>query len=422
MPPDSEFHDGEQPINDGSVSSVIYDVGVVGLGPNGVRALKYLKRKGLSAVGFDKGSIGTTIRRWHIGAIATASWEELALGPYAADIAQVWHFCGDQADITGLADACDRDAYIRYMEAAVSKARLLVRQHEEVVDIQSLGQPGSDSHVFQIATIRAEDGALSKTHARLVLLAVGNEGVGKGLGMRGSELPHVITHELVQSQSYAGVSAVIVGGTHSETAAQVSRELCLRGAKQVVICDYGYRNLSSATGTGDRGTITSWARERYNVTDWLYDGEMEWYDRFFELIQLELRTWRERGVLMMQQDCEVSSINASHATLNLSVASSVGSPGSVDGSTLWTTAADLVIAAIGGVRDQPLLTAMGFPSAAVSAATGETSLAGVFAVGFDLPGQKDHDSCIYDNWFSWGLPAVLSTCEAVVSRIFDTNR
>merc|ERR1712232_27555 len=93
------------------------------------------------------------------------------------------------------------------------------------------------------------------------------------------------------------------------------------------------------------------------------------------------------------------------------------------GVVLETVRADLVVICKGYLRDTSLTKTLPFAPGLINESTGETTIPGIFAIGFDIPGSGTHHygtlpdgRIIYDNWLCWGGFAAQSTCSHLVAR------
>merc|ERR1712048_1282607 len=151
---------------------------------------------------------------------------------------------------------------------------------------------------------------------------------------------------------------------------------------------------------------------RYRVTDKLLQEDLEWLDNWRRVaVYQQLLAWRKMGRLEVRPKCEAVAINASHTWLRRRTVEEV-------------VPAELVVVAKGFQTDDNLVSSMGFPAAEVDPTTGETSLPGIFAIGFDPPGSGTHHfgrlpggKFVYDNWLCWGGAAADATCREVALRV-----
>jgi len=253
-----------------------------------------------------------------------------------------------------------------------------------------------------------------------VVLAIGASTTARPLRVPGGDLPHVVTVQQITpeaAQLYRRRDVAVVGS--GTTAMLVVNTLCRRGARRVVLCSR-LQTVRGAMGhmshaERERQGITEWSKARYNITDELLQGDLDWLQGWREKVRRALAACQRRGVLEVRPRCELLRVNASHVRLRRR-----NSARRLRRSVEEEVAADLVVASRGFVTDQRLVSTMGFPAGEVDPATGETAIRGAFAVGFDPPGAGVHHygdlpggRLIYDNWLCWGAAAAAATCEEV---------
>lgn len=397
---------------------MIYDAAVVGLGPNGLRVLACLTSMRLNVIGFERGLIGHTIRRWPDGAPVVG--EQLELSVHGTSLAR---YCGDVE--------CDRDAYVKYLENVQREFELNVHDKEEVISISRADASGPNSQHFLITSRSRRrtkltghgfshgdhhERILQQYRANFVILAIGAFVSPRPLSAPGAWRNHVVSPEDVtmkKESKYRGKRALVVGT--GLTAWLVVKALSVLGASKVVLCSSA-GSVAAALGRpadffADVG-LSSWACARYGVTEADVREDAEWCARWTNsTIYTELVALRRGGVLHALPYCHVHSIQASRAHL------------STLGQGLRALVADVVVVAKGMRAERRLTKSMDFGIKEADVATGETAIQGVFAVGFDPPGSGNHHAgtlpdgrSVYDNWLCWGHAGAATTCREVARR------
>mmetsp|Transcript_45670 Transcript_45670/g.146571 ORF Transcript_45670/g.146571 Transcript_45670/m.146571 type:complete len:452 (-) Transcript_45670:113-1468(-) len=416
---------------------MVFDAVVVGIGVNGLRILSCLSLYNLTVIGFEKGRVGDTIRRWPLGIPVAGTMNELSVDVELTTD----RFCLNP-------DTCSKQAYLKYLNSVVAKRGLDVRELEEVTDVRALPLVAADASAggaaaggeggFWVATRKA-DGSEGGVRARFVVLAVGAWGDPTPLKVPGSRLPFVAYPEELTSASrdrWTGKNVLVSGS--GTTALLLARSLCTRGARKVVVCTkaptirraLGYMSAKER----DQAYVTKWARERYDVTDMVLQDDLDFMEEFRnqEVFQA-LQNWQRQGTLELRPVCKLQAIHEDgRVELKRFDRGSRAARGTtwcvrgqgLRGSIIEVVDADLVVASSGHDLESLLPTRLPFPKGQVDAQTGETTIAGVFAIGFDPPGSGKHHygilqegKIIYDNWMCWGGFAARNTCSEIARRI-----
>lgn len=430
---------------------MLYDAAVVGLGPNGLRILACLAARNVSVVGFDRGRLGETIYRYPMGVPVVGSAQELQVGE------QPPQGCRKEQEV------CGRGEYLGYLHSASRRhPNADVRQWEEVIDIQPAAPAADASSAggFSLTTARlspppagggnegegkkheeegsrgSDDAGRSRgsvVHARFVALAIGATNSPLPLRVPGADLPHVVFVEDLRKVEHAKIKGgeVVIAGS-GITALMVAVALCkLFKAARVVVCSR-QQALREAHGLLGRAwrqeqVVTPWAAKRYGITEELFEQDLDFMEEWRrEVLHKEVVQWQQRGILEVRPRCQLLAVNGtSHALLRRQ---------GWGPRALWRprrsvvelTRADLVVVSHGSATEQQLVKRMGFPAGEVDASTGESTIPGVFTLGFDPPGSGIHhygdlpgerSETIYDNWLCWGLPAAQATCDAIVKQV-----
>ena len=170
------------------------DVAIIGAGPIGIELAAALKREGVDHELVDAGPIGATLCWWAPGTKFFSSPERIAIA-------------GIPLVVPGQEKAT-REQYLDYLRLVVGAHDLRPRTHERVEDVTDAGAG------FTLTTPRG------RTHARRVVLAIGNMHTPRLLHVPGEDLPHV-SHYLEDPHVYFGRRVLIVGGKNSAVEAAI---------------------------------------------------------------------------------------------------------------------------------------------------------------------------------------------------------
>lgn len=195
------------------------DVLIVGAGPAGLATAIAAKKKGLSAVVVERGTIVNTILRFPVNMVFFTTPELLEIGglPFVTPY-----------------DKPTRLEALRYYRRVVDTYDLDIHMSEEVQGVTRNG--GLDDDEPFVVTSRAKDGSPLERHARTVVLATGAFDLPNAVGVPGEELPHV-SHYYDEAHRCYRKNVVIVGAQNS--AADTALDLYRSGAKSVTIVHRG---------------------------------------------------------------------------------------------------------------------------------------------------------------------------------------
>lgn len=205
-----------------SADSGMYDLAVVGAGAAGLNAALAAKEKGLRTVVFEKGKFANTIENFPEGKWVYA--EPDSTPPKG----KLW------------LDGARKEDLIRRWNQIVSENQLDVRT-EEGLDSLEKQKDGS----FRVATVKTD------YRARRVILATGQRGNPRELGVPGEEQEHVY-HWLYSPRHYKNEDILVAGGGNSAVeAALVLAEqnrvrLSYRGSQLSRIFKENERKLNEA--------------------------------------------------------------------------------------------------------------------------------------------------------------------------------
>jgi thioredoxin reductase (NADPH) len=172
-------------------SGDVADVVIVGSGPSGLSAALTAKEKQLSYVLLEKGTIASTIRNYPRHKVVMA---EPAHIPLFGDL---W-----------LRDTTKEELIEKWNEI-ITRTGLEVRCNEGVEKIEKVGE------LFDVRT------ANGSYRARRVVLATGNRGAPRRLGVPGEREPRV-SYVLTEPEEFAGRHVLVVGGGDSAVEAAMS--------------------------------------------------------------------------------------------------------------------------------------------------------------------------------------------------------
>jgi thioredoxin reductase (NADPH) len=185
------------------------DVAIVGGGPIGLELAVALQEVDIDYLLFEAHQIGHTISTWprHTHFFSTA--ERIAIAGVPIPVNEHDHITGEQ--------------YLAYLRAVVQQFGLRINAYERVVTLKR-SETG-----FRIGTeTRTGERAY---RSQYVVLATGDMGKVKEMGIPGENLPHV-THLLDDPHRYFGQRLLVVGGGNSalEFAAR-----CWRAGAEVTV-------------------------------------------------------------------------------------------------------------------------------------------------------------------------------------------
>lgn len=194
----------------------VFDVLIVGAGPAGLATAIAAKKKGLSAVLVERGTVVNTILRFPTNMVFFTTPELLEIGglPFVTPY-----------------DKPTRLEALRYYRRVVDTYELDIHMSEEVQGVTRDG----DDELFIVAS-RTKDGTAHERQARTVVLATGAFDLPNVLNVPGEDLPHV-SHYYDEAHPSYRKDVVIVGAQNS--AADTALDLYRSGAKSVTIVHRG---------------------------------------------------------------------------------------------------------------------------------------------------------------------------------------
>jgi thioredoxin reductase (NADPH) len=197
------------------IGIMLFDVLIVGAGPAGLATAIAAKKKGLSAVVIERGTVVNTILRFPTNMIFFTTPELLEIGglPFVTPY-----------------DKPTRLEALRYYRRVVDTYDLDVQMSEEVQRVTPVNGDGDEPR-FTV-TSRAKDGSIRERQARTVVLATGAFDLPNICNVPGEDLPHV-SHYYSEAHPYYRKNVVIVGAQNS--AADTALDLYRSGAKSVTI-------------------------------------------------------------------------------------------------------------------------------------------------------------------------------------------
>jgi len=187
-----------------------FEVAIIGAGPTGLACGIELKRRGVSAVLFDKGCIVNSIYHYPTNLVFFTTPELLEIG----DI-----------PMTSLNEKPGRTEALKYYRRVADHYALDVHQYERV-----LGIDGSDCNF----TVRAETtrGDRYCYDARKIILATGYYDIPNRLNVPGEDLPKVI-HYYREAHPFYNQDVLVVGAKNSACIAAL--ELHWTGARVTLV-------------------------------------------------------------------------------------------------------------------------------------------------------------------------------------------
>ena len=186
------------------------DAVIVGAGPTGLACGIELKKRGLSAVIFDKGCLTNSLYNYPTNLVFFTTPELLEIG----DI-----------PMTSLNEKPVRTEALKYYRRVAGLYKLDIHQYERVESFE-----GRDT-AFTVRTTNRHGEAL-EYGARKVIIATGYYDKPNYLNVPGEDLPKVI-HYYKEPHPYYGHDVVVVGGKNS--AAIAALELHWTGARVTLV-------------------------------------------------------------------------------------------------------------------------------------------------------------------------------------------
>jgi thioredoxin reductase (NADPH) len=219
-----------------------HDVAIVGAGPTGLACGIELKKRGVSAVLFDKGCVVNSLYHYPTNMTFFTTPELLEIG---------------DLPMTSLGDKPNRVEALKYYRRVTDHYRLDVRQYERV-----LGVEGGDGE-FTVHTVDRHD-CPQEYGARKVIFATGYYDVPNRLEVAGEELSKVM-HYYKDAHPYYDTDVAVIGGKNS--AAIAALELHWNGARVTVI----------HRGEGYSSSVKYWIKP--NIENRVKSGEIQAFFR-----------------------------------------------------------------------------------------------------------------------------------------------
>ncbi|MBW5445935.1 YpdA family putative bacillithiol disulfide reductase [Cohnella sp. CFH 77786] len=187
------------------------DVVVIGAGPCGLSAAAELQDKGFDPLVIEKENIVHSITCYptNMQFFSTPALLEIAGVPFITP-----H------------DKPSRLEALHYYRIVSERRNMRIRRYEKVTAVER-----TEDGAFIVRSVRRSGEAL-ETRAQAVVVATGYFDHPNRIGIPGEELPHV-THFFRESHPYAGMRAVVIGGSNS--AVDAALELERVGAKVTVV-------------------------------------------------------------------------------------------------------------------------------------------------------------------------------------------
>ncbi|MDE0165490.1 MAG: YpdA family putative bacillithiol disulfide reductase [Bryobacterales bacterium] len=183
---------------------------VVGAGPTGLSCAIELKRRGVSAVVFDKGCVVNSLYHYPTHMTFFTTPELLEIG---------------DLPMTAVREKPTRAEALKYYRRVADHYRLDIRQYERVDDIQ-----GADSG-FSVATTNRK-GAAGDYEARKIIIATGYYDVPVLMNVPGEDLPKVL-HYYKEPHPFYDCDVTVIGAKNS--AAIAALEVYRAGGRVTLI-------------------------------------------------------------------------------------------------------------------------------------------------------------------------------------------
>ncbi len=217
-----------------------FDVAIVGAGPTGLACGIELKKRGLSAVLFDKGCIVNSIYHYPINLVFFTTPELLEIG----DI-----------PMTSLNEKPGRTEALKYYRRVADHYKLNVHQYERV-----LGFDGSEGN-FSIHTEMASGERLCYAAGKIIL-ASGYYDIENRLNVPGEDLEKVV-HYYREAHPYYNHDVLVVGAKNSACISAL--ELFWTGARVTMV----------VRGAGISNNVKYWIKP--NIENRIKVGEVKAY-------------------------------------------------------------------------------------------------------------------------------------------------
>jgi thioredoxin reductase (NADPH) len=243
-----------------------FDVAIIGAGPTGLACGIELKKRGLSAVLFDKGCIVNSIYHYPINLVFFTTPELLEIG----DI-----------PMTSLNEKPGRTEALKYYRRVAEHFKLDVHQYERV-----LGFDGADGN-FSLHTEKSW-GERTCYSAKKIILASGYYDIPNRLNVPGEDLDKVI-HYYREPHPYYNHDVLIVGAKNSASIAAL--ELFWTNARVTLV----------HRGAGISPNVKYWIKP--NIENRIKSGEIKAY------FHSSVKRIRPREVVLETPDGEVAVKN-----------------------------------------------------------------------------------------------------------------
>jgi thioredoxin reductase (NADPH) len=222
------------------VSQYDFDVAIIGAGPTGLACGIEVKRRGLTAVLFDKGCVVNSLYHYPTNMTFFTTPELLEIG---------------DLPMTSLGDKPNRVEALKYYRRVTGHYHLNVHQYERVTGID-----GEDRN-FVVNTVDRHQSTHEYT-CRKVILATGYYDVPNLLNVPGENLAKVM-HYYKEAHPYYDADVAVIGGKNS--AAIAALELHWNGARVTVI----------HRGAGYTNSVKYWIKP--NIENRIKSGEIPAY-------------------------------------------------------------------------------------------------------------------------------------------------
>ena len=187
-----------------------FDVAVVGAGPTGLSCAIELKRRGVSAVVFDKGCVVNSLYHYPTHMTFFTTPELLEIG---------------DLPMTAVREKPTRAEALKYYRRVADHYKLDIRQYERVDDIQ-----GADGG-FSVATTNRK-GAPGDYEVRKIIIATGYYDVPVLMNVPGEDLPKVL-HYYKEPHPFYDCDVTVIGAKNS--AAIAALEVYRAGGRVTLI-------------------------------------------------------------------------------------------------------------------------------------------------------------------------------------------
>lgn len=216
------------------------DVAIVGAGPGGIAAAKFLRDRGLEPVVFDQ--CGHPGGQWQHRNQMSGIWPGMA-----TNTSRVMTHFSDLDYPAGTPAFPAESQVMRYLNDYVSTFGLhsALRLGRLVTGLEPDGAPGWTVHY------RNPDGSLAAEYFRRVIVASGRFNQPSVPGIPGSTERVIHAHRYRGAGDFAGRTVLVAGGAIS--ALEIASDLAMRGAARVICC---YRRQRYILGKLAQGVPT----------------------------------------------------------------------------------------------------------------------------------------------------------------------